>query len=334
MTSKQLVKNAIHFKGIDRVPINFNISEVISPISYDDDIIWASLDPNPDFTARSSNNKRYENEWGVVFESINTAIGEAAISPIKSPEDIADYEIPDLGAAYRFETAKKTVHDNPDKYVLGVLGASNTAAMLFMLLLDLFGFEECMVNLALYQEEVEGLISRITDQHIRSIEGFAKAGVNGIIAGDDLGLQDRLIISPDMWRAMFKPYYKKIIDAVHRNNLDMMLHICGNITEIIEDLIEIGLDVLQIDQQDNMGIEILGERYKGRITFFCPVDIQTTLCTGELDKIKEKAIQLLNCFGSSEGGFLAKMYPQPSSIGISRESMETMCRTFIEYGKY
>ena len=133
---------------------------------------------------------------------------------------------------------------------------------------------------------------------------------------------------------MFKPYYKKIISAAHKNNLDMMLHICGNISEIIEDLIEIGLDVLQIDQQDNMGIEVLGEKYKGRITFFCPVDIQTTLCTGDQQKIKEKAVQLLECFGDETGGFLAKMYPQPTSIGITADSMETMCKTFIEYGKY
>lgn len=331
MTSKERVKNAIYFKGVDRVPINFNISEAGA---YDDDIIWTGLNPNPDFVPRVSTKTRYENEWGVIFETINTAIGEPADSPIKSPEDIESYQIPDLGAEYRFESAKQVVRENPDKYVLAGLGASNTGAMLFMLLLDLFGFEECMVNLAAYPEEVEELISRITDQHMRSIEGFAKAGVDGIIAGDDLGLQDRLIISPNMWRTLFKPYYKKIIDAAHKNNMEMMLHICGNISDIIEDLIEIGLDVLQIDQQDHMGIEMLGEKYKGRIAFFCPTDIQSTLCNNDQQKIKEKAVQLLECLGSREGGFIAKMYPQPSSIGILPESAETMCKTFLEYGRY
>lgn len=300
---------------------------------HDDDIVWTGLNSNPDFVPRVSNETQYENEWGVIFNRINTAIGEPAICPIQEPEDIASYQVLDLGAEYRFEGAKEVVKENPDKYVLAGLGASNTGAMLFMLLLDLFGFENCMMNLALYPEEVEDLISRITDQHIRSIEGFAKAGVDGIIAGDDLGLQDKMIISPDMWRRMFKPYYAKIIKAAHDHHMDMMLHICGYIDDIIEDLIEIGLDVLQIDQQDHMGIEHLGEKYKGRIAFFCPTDIQTTLSQGTPEDVRKKAKQLIDNLSDEKGGFLAKMYPQPSSIGVPRENIDALCEAFMEYGK-
>ncbi len=336
MNGKNRVKNAIHFHGVDRIPINFNIAEPlrISEKVYDDDIVWSGLDPNPDFIPRINNETYYENEWNVIYKRLTTSIGEPYQSPIDEIDKIGTYNIPDLGADYRFETARKAREQYPDKYLLGVLGASNTGAMLFMLLLDLFGFEECMVNLAMYEEEVDKLIDRITQQHIRSIEGFAKAGVDGIIAGDDLGLQYSLLIAPDMWRRMFKPYYAKIIQAAHDNHVDMMLHICGYISDIIEDLIDMDLDVLQIDQQDNMGIDNLAERFGGRIAFFCPTDIQTTLTSGDQEKIDHKAKELVTKLGSPKGGFIAKMYPQPASLNITQESIDTMCNAFMKYGKY
>ena len=334
--SKERVKNAIHFRGVDRIPINFNIAQPLTPQAnhYDDDIIWAVLDADPEFVPEMNNETYYENEWHTVFKRLTTSIGEPYRVPIDSIDKIKQYQIPDLGAEYRFESTKRTRAEYPDKYLLGTLGGDDTGAMLFMRLLDLFGFEDCMINLAMYPDEVEELISRITDMHIKSIEGFAKAGADGVIAGDDLGLQNMMIISPDMWRSMFKPYYAKIIEAAHHYRMDMMLHICGHIAEIIDDLIEIGLDVLQIDQQDHMDIDMLSERFGGKIAFFCPTDIQTTLITSDLLKIENKAKQLIDGLGSEKGGFIAKMYPQPASIGIVQESIDAMCDAFIRYGQY
>lgn len=336
MTSKERVRNAIHFRGVDRIPVNFNIDAQLTPDAkkYDDDIVWSVLDPNPQFAPSVDDATYYENEWHVIFKRLTTLIGEPYQSPINDIEKIDQYQIPDLGADYRFKSTKKIAKENPDKYVLGTMGASKTGAMLFMLLLDLFGFEECMINLAMYPDEVESLISRITDEHIKSIEGFAAAGVDGVIAGDDLGLQKTLLISPNTWRKLFKPYYAKIIKAAHDNHIDMMLHICGYIVDIIDDLIEIGLDVLQIDQQDNMGIDVLSEKYKGKIAFFCPTDIQTTLIGDDQKKIEAKAKQLVESLGSEKGGFIAKMYPQPASLDIKQKSIDTMCESFLRYGKY
>lgn len=100
------------------------------------------------------------------------------------------------------------------------------------------------------------------------------------------------------------------------------------ILDLIEDFIEIGVDVVQIDQQDNMGIEELSKRYKGRICFFCPVDIQSTLATGSFDDIEAKAKQLINAFNTEKGGFMAKTYPQPESINIPEVNTELMCDVF------
>lgn len=159
-------------------------------------------------------------------------------------------------------------------------------------------------------------------------------GVDGIIAIEDLGVQDRLIINPNMWRSIFKPRMAKIIEAAHQRGLHVISHTCGYILEIIEDMIEIGLDVIQIDLQDNMGIEKLAERYAGRICFFCPVDIQTTLPYDDFEKIEGKAKHLIEAFGSNNGGFMAKTYPQPEAINIPEKNNQCMCDAFKKYGKY
>ena len=108
----------------------------------------------------------------------------------------------------------------------------------------------------------------------------------------------------------------------------------GGILDVIEDYIEIGVDVLQIDQQDNMGIDELARRYAGRICFFCPVDIQTTLPGGSFEQIEAKVKELVKAFGSKGGGFMAKTYPQPEAINIPEANTRFMCEMFRKFGKY
>ena len=94
------------------------------------------------------------------------------------------------------------------------------------------------------------------------------------------------------------------------------------------------MDVLQIDQQDNMGIDELSKRYKGRICFFCPVDIQTTLPSGTFAQIEAAVRHQIEAFSTNAGGFMAKTYPQPDSIQIPEANTKFMCECFKKYGRY
>ena len=136
-----------------------------------------------------------------------------------------------------------------------------------------------------------------------------------------------------MWREIFKPRYAKIIKKLHQHGMHFIIHSCGYIFELIEDFIEIGVDVVQIDQQDNMGIDSLAEKYAGRICFFCPVDIQSTLATGNFSDIEAKAKHLMKAFGNKNGGFMAKTYPQPDAINIPEQNTAFMCDVFKKQGR-
>jgi len=150
---------------------------------------------------------------------------------------------------------------------------------------------------------------------------------------NDWGLQSRLMISPEFWRVLWKPRYAQIYKAAHAAGLCTFLHSCGYIVDILDDLIEIGLDVIHMDQQENMGLELLGRRFGGRITFFSPVDIQKTMVRGSLDDIRRYARDMVRLLGRPKGGFIPRWYTDPKGAGHRPEALDAMSAEFIKLSR-
>jgi hypothetical protein len=329
-TSKELVRQAIEFRHPERVPCNFdsNRTPVIAE-KYGDDFEWVFATQDPDFQPRVNDAHRFENEFGVIFERINTSHGEPRDYPLADLAKIDAYRLPDFTRPVRYLEMERIVRENPDKYIMGMF-----PHFLFMVMIDLFGFENFMMAFYDDREGVERLADQLTESCLKVVDCFADRGADGIIAIEDLGLQSQMMIHPELWREIFKPRMARIVKRCHERNLHFLIHTCGGILDVIEDYIEVGVDVLQIDQQDNMGIDELSRRYKGRICFFCPVDIQTTLPVGSLAQIEAAARHLIQAFSTAAGGFMAKTYPQPDSIQIPEASTRHMCEVFRKYGRY
>ena len=284
VSSKELVRQAIEFRCPARIPCNFdsNRTPVIDE-KYGDDFAWVFAGPDPDFRPRVNEAHRFENEFGVIFERINTTLGEAKEYPLADLSLIHSFKLPDFTVPTRYRDMENTVKVHGVKYVLGMF-----PHFLFMVMIDLFGFENFMMALYDDREGVELLADRLMDSCLAVVDCFADRGADGLIAIEDLGLQDRLMINPELWREIFKPRMAKIVERCHQRGLHFICHTCGGILDIIGDYIEMGVDVLQIDQQDNMGIDELSRRYRGRICFFCPVDSHTTLPRGSFQQIEDK----------------------------------------------
>ncbi len=329
-TSKELVRQAIEFRHPERVPYNFdsNRTPVIAE-KYGDDFEWVFAQLDPEFKPRVNEEFRFENEFGVIYERINTSHGEPREYPLADLAKIKEYRLPDFTKPVRYLEMERIVKENPDKYIMGMF-----PHFLFMVMIDLFGFENFMMAFYDDREGVEQLADQLMESCLKVVDCFADRGADGIIAIEDLGLQSQMMIHPDLWREIFKPRMAKIVKRCHERKLHFLIHTCGGILDVIEDYIEVGVDVLQIDQQDNMGIDELSRRYKGRICFFCPVDIQTTLPVGSLEQIEAKARHLIQAFSTEAGGFMAKTYPQPDSIQIPEASTRHMCEVFKKYGRY
>ena len=108
------------------------------------------------------------------------------------------------------------------------------------------------------------------------------------------------------------------------------LHSCGYIVDILDDLIEAGLDVIQMDQQENMGLNLLAERFAGTVTFFSPVDIQTVMSNGSEKEIRQYCYKMVEKLGAKNGGFIAKYYIDSKAAGHSPKSLNAMCQEFLK----
>jgi uroporphyrinogen-III decarboxylase len=164
------------------------------------------------------------------------------------------------------------------------------------------------------------------------VRRLAQAGADGVFFCEDWGTQDRLLVSPALWRDLFKPGFHDIVAEARRLGVSVWMHSCGCITDIIEDLIEVGIAVLQFDQPALHGIEDLSRRFGGRVAFWTPVDIQRTLQTGDRAAIRGEAKLLCEKLGSFGGGFIAKNYGDLHGIGVPDEWHQWAYEAFLEFG--
>jgi len=92
--------------------------------------------------------------------------------------------------------------------------------------------------------------------------------------------------------------------------------------------------VIQMDQQENMGLKNLAEQVGGRIAFWCPVDIQNTMAKGSVEDIEKYVQQMMKTIGGFNGGLISMAYTTPEAIEIAPEKVAAMCAAFHKYGIY
>jgi uroporphyrinogen decarboxylase len=313
MTPREVVWRTVRWQGADRIPYEL-------PEGYGSDFAYVGMNPSPDARPR-----RGVDEWGAIWDNIGVSqLGQVKDYPLKDWADWDALTIPDISDPARWRELEGARERAGDKFLLA------PGISLYERLHFVRGLENTWMDILEAPDELGRLIDVLVEMNLYAIERFATAGADGYIFCDDWGLQDRLMISPCDWREVFKPRYARVYQAAHQAGLATFLHSCGYIVNILDDLIEIGLDVIQMDQQENMGLASLGRGFGGRITFWCPVDIQQTMVYGTLDDIRAYCQMMAKALGRPQGGFIAKWYPDPDGAGHRPEAIEAMCDEFLK----
>ncbi len=319
MTGRELVRRAVCFEGPERIPHGL-------PSRWKNDFFSVGVGADPDWKPKVEG----EDEWGCVWEkdAEGRTMGQVVGHPLKDYAMLDDFPFPDYNKPARYERAKKSIPDNTeDKFVLAGIPFS-----LIHRLEYLRGHVEAWTDPYEHPAELGALLDGLADLAIDAVRIMADIGAQGIISCDDWGLQDRPMVSPDIFREFFKPRYARVYGYARERGLLTFLHSCGHIADLLDDFIETDLQVIQMDQQENMGVDNLAKRFGGRLCFWCPVDIQQTMVRGSLDDIRAYARHLIEAFGAFNGGFISKWYPSPEGAGHTEEKIDAMCEAFIEYG--
>jgi uroporphyrinogen decarboxylase len=190
--------------------------------------------------------------------------------------------------------------DETDRFVMSVNPTNPFERMQF-----LRGTEQVFTDLAWGSAEILRLRDMIHEFFLRDIELWCRTNVDGVRIIDDWGAQNALLISPKMWRALFKPLYADYCRLIHGAGKVVFMHSDGNIHEIIPDLIEIGVDALN-SQLFCMDIEELGRQYRGKITFWGELDRQWALPFGTPDDVRAAVRRVRRALDGGNGGVIAQ----------------------------
>jgi len=269
-------------------------------------------------------------EWGNTWRRLESITkGEVHRGVIEESWELLDsYEFPQTDAAELYDDAATACRQHHEEgfFVLGSVGWPFDTAR-YMRRMEVF-----LADVAGDPERVRDLLERVADVYEREIHRLADAGVDGLMTGEDWGTQDRLLVSPTSWRAIFKPVFARLCGAAHSRRLSVWFHSCGHMTEVLEDWVEVGIDVCQFDQPEIHGIDFLSEHFGGRMHFWSPVDIQKTLQTRDPERIERAAREYIGKLGSFGGGFVAGYYGSNEALGLDPKYQGIASRAFMKYG--
>lgn len=311
MTSRELVKAALEFAAPPRIPRQLwflpwaseRYPHELRQIqqTFPDDIVTAPpvyQTPSNTFGDRYAAGV-YIDEWGCRFENAEAGtigiVQEALLTDwqevdkVRVPEELLSLDAAPVNAFCR----------STDKFVL-----ANCNPRPFEQLQFIRTTENLLLDLARQPAELLVLLERMHQFYCAQLEVWANTAVDALTFMDDWGMQKSMLISPAMWRKLFKPLYRDYIAIAHAHGKYAFMHSDGYILDILPDLIEIGLDAINA-QIFCMDLQQLSERCKGKITFWGEIDRQYLLPQGTADEIIA-AVQSVKEALYENGGVIAQ----------------------------
>lgn len=243
--------------------------------------------------------RRVENEFNAYYEFDHHPLAEA-----ESVRDIDDYAWPELdwwdyAAVVDGLAAANRAGRRACMFFAG--GAFETPWYLR-------GMERFMMDLVECPEIAHAICAHVEEYYRqRALRVLEAAGgeIDLVGTGGDIGSQRGMLLSPDLWRAHIKPYTGRLITTFKGIGYATFYHSCGSVVPVIDDLIEVGLDILDPIQVSAAGMspEALAPRFEGRIAFHGAIDEQELLPHATARQVYDETTRIIDILGAS-GGFI------------------------------
>lgn len=309
MNQRERVLRAIEFRHPDRPPVwFFNRDQERGDI-----LRYPFHLTTPDGTT----------EWGYRWVSLGDGTkGQPGEPVLASWDQVETYRFPTGRREERLSNLPAFIAKSKGYYRLAGCGITGFTNYTF-----LRGFEEALAGLCTEPERAAFLLDGIfaTERELMALA--AESGMDGFHLNDDWGTQESLLISPVLWRQIFKPRYRAHVAHAHQLGLHIWFHSCGNIGAIVDDLHEIGVDVINISQPNAVDLAPISLCLKEKQCFMLPASYQTTSIQGGPEEIEAEAHRLFQLFGSARGGFVGYV-EEYGCVGMPEENYVACVRAF------
>lgn len=197
------------------------------------------------------------------------------------------------------------------------------------------GLEQFLSDLLLEPAIAECILERIVAYYLAYNErvlSLAEGLVDIFFMGDDMGSQAGLLCSPKLYRRFFKERFRRMNELAHRHGVKTMYHTCGNVTALVPDFIECGLDVLQSLQPAAMDLAALKREYGRDLSFQGGIDIQETMPKGSPDVVRREVAERARTLGPGGGYIFCTAHNLLPDVPT--ENALTLFEAYLEAGRY
>ncbi|MBN2294668.1 MAG: hypothetical protein JXM70_19725 [Pirellulales bacterium] len=325
MEPVEIVRRAITFEGPPRLPFWQHWCHKMPQFPDDVHNIW-EMD-------RSEAGWFFDNpvmdDWGCGWSTTELKnIGQVSDFPLSDWSRLETYQAPNPRNPFYYDRLGSMIDEAAGRYV-----CLTAHSLLFSRLHKLRGFANTMEDFYLEPERTHRALDIITDFKLEQIDELRRRfgdRVHGLFMTDDWGTQGSTFVGKNILDEFFIPRYQRIFDAIHDCGWHVFLHSCGRINDFVPTFIDIGADVMNMQQTLSYGLEEFGQEFRGKVCFAATVDIQTTMPNGDEQEVRSEARRLVENWSTPEGGMIIFDYGDWQAIDVKEETAHIM---FDEFAK-
>jgi len=239
---------------------------------------------------------RVQDVFGVVWDrSVDKDIGNVEGCVLPEPT-LTGYTLPDpLDPRFFADIPERIKYS--DRFRVFQIGFS-----LYERAWTLRGMQNLLMDYYDHPDFVRDLFNAIADYNIAQVKQACQYDIDAVYLGDDWGQQRGLQMGPKLWRTFVYPVLKRMYGVVHDAGKYVFIHSCGDVDELFDDLVGIGLNCFNPFQPEVMDVVALHQHYRGRLTFHGGLSTQRTLPYGTVDDVRRETERLLEM--GREGSYI------------------------------
>jgi uroporphyrinogen decarboxylase len=277
---------------------------------------------------------KYKDGWGCVWETVcDGMVGAVTTHPLADISNLENYRLPDPAKTdgmfpidwENLKKARRTASEKDDLF-----GLYFPHGHTFLRVQDLRGYENIIFDMSDDTPEFNQIMAMINEFNTQLVHRFIELKPDFIGIPEDLGMQSTPMLSPDMFKKYIKPVYMNMTMPAKEAGIIIHEHSDGFILPLIDDLVECGGDVINLQDIVN-GIDNIAKQIKGRMAVDLDIDRQSVTVDGTAADIDAHIYEAVSKLGSKEGGLSLVYQPWPPTPAENMDAVFTAMEKYSDF---